>query len=136
MVEGGVDEEIGVGASAVGAIPSSRLDTDGITDAAELFELTIGDNHTIFAEKSNLGSIRTPYNILDLGSSEFTEDAATLHFKEDCTIISTEDNAARRTSIVEAVNIRNGGGNTLGCFIVHVLDNNLTLVTVQDGETV
>ena len=54
VVESSVDEEVRISASAVGAIPGSRLDADSVTDGAQLLQLTISNNNAIFAQESNL----------------------------------------------------------------------------------
>ena len=54
MVKGSVNEEVGAGATRGADIPSSRLDSDSITDGTELFQLTVGNYYSIFAKKSNL----------------------------------------------------------------------------------
>jgi hypothetical protein len=98
--------------------------------------LTIGNNHTIFAEEGDLGPIWTPDNIFDLGGGEFAQDTSTLDFEKDCTIVSAEDDSARCSPIIEAINIWHRCCNTLGSLIVHVLDYNLTLVAIQNGKAV
>jgi hypothetical protein len=136
MVESGVNEEIGVGASRRAAVPGSRLDADSVTDGAELFQLTIGNNNTVLAEESDLGPIRTPHNILNFGGREFAKNTATLNFEENSTIIGTQDNTSRCSTVIQTINIWDGSGHTFGGLVVHILDNNLALVTVQHGETI
>jgi hypothetical protein len=98
--------------------------------------LTIRNNYSVLAKEGNLGSIRAPHHILDLRSSELTQHTATLNFKEYSTIISSEDKATRGPSVIEAVYVGDWGSDALGGLIVHVLHNNLALVTVQNGKPI
>jgi hypothetical protein len=136
VVKGGVNEEVGVSASSRTNVPGARFNANSITDGAELLKLPICDDNSVFAEKGNLTTVWRPYNVLNLGSSKLSKDTPTLHLEKHSTIVSTKNDTTRCTSIVKTVHIGHWCSNTLCSFIVHVLHNNLTLMTVENSETV
>jgi hypothetical protein len=134
MIQGSVDEQIR-GSTAGGAgIPRTGLDTDIVRNAAELFKLSVGDDNSIFADKGDLRSIRRPDDGLDLGSGEFSQNTSGLDFEENGTIVSSQNDTSRGTTIKECIDIRHGGLNALGSLVVQVLHNDLSLMSIQDSK--
>jgi hypothetical protein len=136
VIQGCIDKELRVGTSRGTDIPCTRLDADVVANAAKLFELAISNHHSILAQNGNLGSIWRPNNILNLGSSDFSQHTTTLDFKENGTIFGTKQNTASRTSFQEGIDVGNGGLYAFRRFIVEILDNNLTLITIQHCKPV
>ena len=70
------------------------------------------------------------------GSGDFSQDPSTLNFKQDGPIFGSHNQSAGSTPIKNGIDIGNGGLDALGGFIVHVLDGNLSLMTIEDGKTI
>ena len=136
VVERGVDEQLRAGAATGADIPGAGLDADSVANAAELLELAVGNDDAVLTEESNLGSVGRPDDALDLGSGDLAEDAAALHFEQDGPVISTEKNTAGGTTIEESINVGVRRLHTLGRLVVEVLNDDLALMSVEDGESV
>ena len=132
----GVDEQHVGRASRRADIPRSGLDPDVVTDGAQLLELSIGNDDTVLAKDGDLGPVGSPNDILDLGRRDFTEDTTALDFKQDRTVFGTKEHATGGTTLEQAVDVGYRWLETLGGFVVEVLDDNLPLGAIKSGESV
>jgi hypothetical protein len=136
MVKRRVNKELGAGPASGAHVPSTRFDSDIVAYGAQLFELSVGDHNTILAKDGNLGTVRRPNDAFDFRGSDLSQDTATLDLKQDGPVFSAEQNPSRSPSFQKPVYIRNRRLDTLGGFVVQILNNNLALVPIQNGETI
>jgi hypothetical protein len=65
------------------------------------------------------------------------ESEASAHdFKQDGAIFGAEQQASRRPAFQQGVDIGDGRLDALGGFIIQILDDDLSLMTIQDGKAV
>jgi hypothetical protein len=136
VIQGCVQEQAALGTTSGRNIPSTTFDADIVANGAQLIQLTIGHDDTVLADNGDLATIGTPHDLLHFRRGNFSQDASRLNFKQDGPIFGPEDDATRSTSVKNGIDIWNGGLNTLGSLIAHVLDGDLSLMPIEDGESI
>jgi hypothetical protein len=98
--------------------------------------LTIGNDNTIFAQNGHLAAIGTPHYVFNFGCGDFSQDTTRLDFKQNSSIFGTQQNTTTGTTFEQGIDIGDGRLDPLGRFIVQILDNNLTLMTIENGKSI
>mmetsp|Transcript_53923 Transcript_53923/g.161372 ORF Transcript_53923/g.161372 Transcript_53923/m.161372 type:complete len:242 (+) Transcript_53923:617-1342(+) len=137
MMEGGVNEQLRGGAPGSGGdVPRPALDTDRIGDGAQLLQLTVGDDHAVLAQQCDLGPVGTPHRRLDLGGSDLSQYPTALHLEQNGAIVRPEQYPSGRPTVQQGVNVGRRTLQPLCCLVVQILDHNLTLMTIEDRESI
>mmetsp|Transcript_85968 Transcript_85968/g.171668 ORF Transcript_85968/g.171668 Transcript_85968/m.171668 type:complete len:212 (+) Transcript_85968:2345-2980(+) len=114
------------------AVPSARLDADGVVDAAELLELAGADDDLMLRDERDMRSVVRPDLVLDRRRRHLGDGLTLLDVKEGDAVVGAEQHRAgarREEHVRRGVRWR----TLLGYLVLEILDEDLPIL-VEDRK--